>query len=153
AMRGIADEMIATFPDDQFDVPVGDANSAKWIAGHLALGMGFGLNLLGVVPEEIAEMMPTYGPGSPGGAIGDDGRDKASLLAIFRGRGEELKAAVAAAAPEHFQSPNTTPFLAKEMPTVGDLLAHVYTTHITLHAGQLSQMRRQLGLPSMFAFT
>ncbi|MEM9587396.1 MAG: DinB family protein [Planctomycetota bacterium] len=152
AMRSMAAEMIEGFPDDSFDDVRGGGNSAKWITGHLALGMDFGLNLLDQPSERIPEMMPTYGPGSPGGEIGDDGRTKESLLEHFRSVGEQLKEAVIHADEELLKQPNETPFLAKELPTVGDLLGHVFTTHLAMHMGQLSQMRREMGLTSVYDF-
>lgn len=152
AMRGMAGSMIEDFPSEEFDRPRGDANSAKWIAGHLALGMDFGLNILGRPTEEIGKLMPTYGPGSPGGAIGDDGRTQQSLVDHFRSTGDQLKEAVLAASDEQLKRPNETPFLAEELPTAGDLLAHVFTTHIAMHMGQLSQMRREMGMKSFYDF-
>ena len=152
AMRTMAAGMIEEFPSEEFDSPRGDANSAKWIAGHLALGMDFGLSLLGQPTDKIAEMMPTYGPGSAGGAIGEDGNTQESLLQHFRSTGDQLKAAVISATKEQLERPNETPFLAKELPTTGDLLGHVFTTHIALHMGQLSQMRREMGIKSYYDF-
>jgi hypothetical protein len=149
-MRGMAAEMAASIPEDEFDVPRGNANSPKWILGHLALGMDFGLMLLGEPTPAIDAMMPTYGPGSLGGAIGDDGRSQAELLEHFRTVGDELKAKVLAANPAVFSEKQPTPFLAEELPTVGDLLGHVFTTHIALHMGQLSQIRRETGEPSWY---
>ena len=35
------------------------------------------------------------------------------------------------------------------LPTAGDLLAHVLTTHATMHLGQLSAWRRLKGLPAV----
>ena len=43
-----------------------------------------------------------------------------------------------------------TSFLTEQLPTVGDLLGHVFTTHVALHMGQLSQIRRGSGLPSWY---
>lgn len=149
-MRTMAADMAEGIAEDEFDVPRGDANSAKWILGHLALGMDFGLMLLGSTPTTLDALMPMYGPGSPGGAIGDDGRSRAALLEHFRTAGDQLKAAVLAADPAIFAQKQSTPFLAEELPTVGDLLSHVFTTHIALHMGQLSQIRRESGMPSWY---
>ena len=151
-MRSMAAEMAEGLPDDEFDRSRGGSNSPKWITGHLALGMDFGLNLLGISTGRIEEMMPVYGPGSPGGEIGDDGRSRAQLLAHLRTTGDRLREAVLNADEQQLAGPNETPFLAKELPTVGDLLGHVFTTHIALHMGQLSQIRRELGLPSLYNF-
>ena len=152
AMRSMAASMIETFPEDQFDVVRGGGNSVKWIAGHLALGMDFGLRMLGQPTEHLDSMMPVYGPGSPGGSVGDDGRTQASLVHHLRQTGDRLRAAVCDADLKRLGVPNETPFLSEELPTVGDLLGHVYTTHIALHMGQISQMRREMGLESYYDF-
>ena len=152
AMRTMAAEMIEKFPADQFDQPRGESNSVKWIAGHLAWSVDAGLHLLGQPAEHFEGMMATYGAGSPGGAVGDDGRTQAELVDQFRTRGDQLRSAVIAAEPEQFTAPNETPFLAEALPTVGDLLAHVYTTHIALHLGQVSQIRREMGFDSYYDF-
>ncbi|MGB7328130.1 MAG: DinB family protein [Rubripirellula sp.] len=149
-MRTMAGEMAESIPAEEFDTPRGDANSPKWILGHLALGMDFGLMLLGSPTPAIEAMMPKYGPESAGGAVGDDGRSRADLLEHFRTVGDELKAKVLAADPAVFAEKQPTPFLAEELPTVGDLLAHVFTTHIALHMGQLSQIRRESGINSWY---
>lgn len=151
-MRSMAAEMAEGLPEDEFDKPRGGSNSPKWITGHLALGMDFGLNLLGISTGKIEEMMPAYGPGSAGGIIGDDGRSRAELIAHLRATGDQLREAVLGTSEQQLAAPNETPFLSKELPTVGDLLGHVFTTHIALHMGQLSQIRRELGLPSLYNF-
>jgi DinB superfamily len=150
-MRGMAAEMAAGIPDAHFNVARGGSNSPKWITGHLALGMDFGLYLLGEPTPAIDSMMPLYGPGSPGGAV-DDSYTKADLVHHLRTVGERLKVSVANADPNHFEKPNDKPFLVSPLPTVGDLLGHVFTTHLALHTGQLSQIRRELDLPSLYQF-
>ncbi len=148
--RTMAAEMAEEIPAESFDVPNGNANSPKWIVGHLALGMDFGLMLLGSPTEELEAMMPIYGPGSKGGAIGDDGRSQADLIAHLRNAGDLLRAKVIEADEETLMQPQQTPFLAEQLPTVGDILGHVFTTHIAMHMGQLSQIRREMGLSSWY---
>jgi hypothetical protein len=150
-MREIAADMAQGIPDEHFNVSRGGSNSPKWITGHLALGMDFGLNLLGHRTEAIDLMMPLYGPGSRGGVV-EDSHTKNDLVRHLKTVGDQLKICVSKADPDQWTRPNTTPFLADHLPTVGDLLAHVYTTHLALHSGQLSQIRRELGLPSIFKF-
>ncbi|MEL6110209.1 MAG: DinB family protein [Planctomycetota bacterium] len=150
-MRTMAGEMALSIPDEHFNEPRGGSNSPKWITGHLALGMDFGLSLLGEPTDAIAEMMPIYGPGSSGGRV-EDSRTREGLVEHLRSVGDTLKLKVASASEERLAQPQSTPFLANELPTVGGLLAHVYTTHIALHLGQLSQIRRELGMPSYYQF-
>lgn len=148
--RTMAADMAVDIPPDQFDVATGSANSPKWIVGHLAIGMDFGLMLLGGPSEELDAMMPIYGPGSAGGSVGDDGRSQADLIAHLRKSGDALKDRVLEVDSETLTQKQQTPFLLQELPTVGDLLGHVFTTHIAMHMGQLSQIRREIGLPSWY---
>lgn len=148
--RTMAAEMAEGIPPDQFDIANGGANSPKWIVGHLALGMDFGLMLLGAPTDKIEVMMPTYGPGSPGGSVGADGLSQSDLIAHLRSTGDVLRDKVLEVESETLMQKQHTPFLVSELPTVGDLLGHVFTTHIAMHMGQLSQVRREAGLPSWF---
>ncbi len=150
-MRTMAAGLAEGIPDEHFNVARGDSNSPKWITGHLALGMDFGLNALGEPTKELSLMMPVYGPGSPGGSV-DDSFCKQDLIHHMRLVGDRLREKVAAVDTGQLAQPNETPFLREQLPTIGDLLGHVYTTHIALHSGQLSQIRRELGLPSMYQF-
>ena len=148
--RTMAAEMAEGIPADRFDVANDGANSPKWIVGHLALGMDFGLMLVGSPTDKLEAMMPTYGPGSPGGAVGDDGHTQSGLIAHLRSAGDLLRSKVLEVDEAVFAQKQETPFLAEELPTVGDLLGHIYTTHLAMHMGQLSQIRRELGLPSWY---
>lgn len=148
--RTMAAEMAEGIPEEQFDIATGRANSPKWIVGHLALGMDFGLMLLGIHSDNLDAMMPTYGPGSSGGSIGDDGRSQTDLIAHLRNSGDTLRAKVIEANEETLNQKQQTSFLDQQLPTVGDLLGHIFSTHIALHMGQLSQIRRESGLPSWY---
>lgn len=148
-MRGMTIDMAAGIPESEFDVPRGNSNSPKWITGHLALCMDFGLSLLGKPAEKIESMMPIYGPGSPGGAIGDDGRSQEELIAHLKASGDLLRDAVLAVDADYLTQPQPSPFLTKELPLIGDMLGHLITTHLSMHCGQLSQIRRECGLPSI----
>lgn len=150
-LREMATEFASTLPEQHFNEPRGGSNSPKWITGHLALGMDFGLSLLGEPTKEIEVMMPLYGPGSPGGRV-DDSKTCAELVEHLRSVGDRLKEKVPTVSDEVLGQPQSTPFLSTELPTVGDLLGHIYTTHLALHTGQLSQIRRELGLPSLYQF-
>ena len=154
-VRPMTVQLIDRIADDQFDSVQGGGNSPKWILGHLAVGMDFGLNILGRPTEHLDAMMPTYGPGSPGGVIGDDGYTRKSLRQHFQIAGDQLAAAVIAIddkTQSKLNQPNTTPFLTETLPTMGHLLAHVYTTHLAMHTGQLSEINRQLGRDPLLTF-
>ncbi|MEM6777184.1 MAG: DinB family protein [Planctomycetota bacterium] len=150
-MRKMVANLASSLPEPHFNEPRGGSNSPKWITGHLALGMDFGLSLLGDPTKEIEVMMPLYGPGSPGGRV-DDSKTCGELVEHLRVAGDRLKEKVPLVSDDVLKQPQSTPFLSAELPTVGDLLGHIYTTHLALHTGQLSQIRRELGLPSLYQF-
>jgi len=118
---------------------------------HPSSGMDFGLSRLGEAADAIEVMMLTYGLGSADGRV-EDSRTHVDLVAHMRALGDALILKVAGVSEERLSKPQSKPFLAKELPTVGGLLAYVYTTHIALHMGQLSQIRRELGMPSQYQF-
>ena len=53
-MRTMAAEMALGIPEAEFNVSHGGSNSPKSITGHIALGMDFGLRLLGEPTDAIA---------------------------------------------------------------------------------------------------
>jgi hypothetical protein len=68
-----------------------------------------------------------------------------ALKTGYRALGDALRTAP----PEKLQAAHTIPFLTTLLPTVGDVVAHLLTTHLALHTGQLSMWRRLKGLPPL----
>ncbi|WP_404310113.1 DinB family protein [Neorhodopirellula lusitana] len=148
-MNGMLTQMISEIDDDRFDEPLGEGNSPNWIVGHLALGMEFAVSLLGGESEVLGDLMPVYGPGSPGGRIGDTGRSKEELLELLERGFDRVNEALANVKPGQLEQPQKTTILEGPLPTVGDMLGHLLTTHFGMHIGQLSAWRRATGMESI----
>ena len=147
-LRDMTAEMAEGIDDEQFHTAQGDGgHSPAWITGHLALGMDFALNMMGDRPEKLEEMMPVFGPGSSGDVGTDWTRDQ--LVGHLRSAGDKVSGRLPELTPSFLDEPQQTPFLQDKLPLVGDLLGHLVSTHLALHAGQLSQWRRSHGMPSI----
>ncbi len=120
-------------------------NHPAWILGHLAVVTDYGLRTLGQPTAYPEDWMKKFGIGSALTTERSDYPSKAELLeAVIAGYGRLTRAAQEAP-DERLQRPNKFEFLKAALPTVGDVIAHLLTTHIGFHLGQLSMWRRQMG--------
>lgn len=130
--------------------PAPGMNHPAWILGHLAVCTDYAARLLGerqlACPKEWHRLC---GPGSILQADRTVYPGKAELLdALVRGH-ERVTEAARRATAELLEAPQPGPFLQRELPTIGDIVGHLMTTHPSMHLGQLSAWRRMLGLPSV----
>jgi len=140
---------VRDIPDADFAFqPVPGVNHPAWILGHLAVATDYTCRLLGgpmACPKSWHQLC------RPGSQLQTDRSaypTKDELLAAIEaghGRATDL---VRKATAEALSKAQPGPFLVKELPTVGDLVAHLMTTHPSMHLGQLSVWRRMKGLPS-----
>ena len=149
-MRGVLTEMVREIPESDFQLlPSGGGNSPNWILGHLALCNEFGLMTLGLPVQRAQTMMPIYGPGSQPTEDLSRLMSKAELVSFFDESAERFLAAVAKTSPESFAVERDSPILKEQLPTVGDMIGHLLTTHFGMHIGQLSAWRRGRGMASV----
>lgn len=149
-MLGLANLLAEGIDDEHLATPApGGGNTPVWIFGHLAVVASSAVQRLGGVPTCPEDWGPRFGPGSKPPAPSDPRPMKAELLAALTRGHERLTLAVQSAPPDALSQPHNIPFLLEALPTRGDLLAHVMTTHEAFHLGQLSLWRRQMGLPSV----
>jgi uncharacterized damage-inducible protein DinB len=94
-----------------------------------------------------------FGPGSSPAAIPEDAPRKDELLRTFDASHDRVLQTLPSADPVKMASKHSLDieFLKQLTPTVGDLIAHLMTTHATTHLGQLSFWRRVMGLPGVLA--
>lgn len=149
-MRSMAHQMASSIDPTQFDVATDGANSVNWIVGHLALVADMGSNLLGHPQTTIEQWSSVYGPGSPGGVVGDRGMSRDAVMEYFAAAHDRLRGHADNPDQSLLDAANETPFMSDALPTMGDLLAHVLTTHLGMHTGQISQIRRQSGFDPVF---
>lgn len=143
---GYARQLTADIPDEEFaEEPVPGLNHPAWILGHLTLTADFGLHLLGEKPVAPEGWSSLFAPGT----VPDPQRAtypaKAEFLSAYEAGHAALAAAVAGLDDARAAAPNPIPTLKPRFPTVGDLMAHLLTTHEATHLGQLSAWRRMMG--------
>jgi hypothetical protein len=134
------------------DQPSPGVNHAAWIIGHLAIANDYISKILrndGVCPPEYADL---FNPGSKVLADRAAYPSKDELVKMFDMSFNRAVFVVGESSEEQFATPQLGPFYKDELPLVGDLVAHLMTTHAASHLGQLSSWRRMRGLPGVLGF-
>ena len=134
------------------EVPAPGLKPPVWLLGHLAIANDYALDLLGR-PRVCPEAWHTgFGPGSVPLGSGAPTPTKDELVTSYEAGHGAVREALHSANSDAMAAPNPLPmtFLQENLPTVGDLLAHLLTTHSSFHLGQLSTWRRAAGLPEVF---
>ncbi len=134
-----------------FELICADGVSPAWIIGHLALVSNHVTAMLGGTPKVDTEAWgPLFGGGSVAAADGAGYPTWDELQAAFREGHGLITAAVEGATAEQLAQPNPVEMLREGLPTMGDFLSFVTTSHVALHLGQLSTWRRVQGQPPLF---
>lgn len=126
-------------------------NHPAWVVGHLAMASGLVVKLAGGEPPESPEGWgELFGMKSKPLAEGGKYPDKVTLVAAL----ETSHAAVSELLPQVDAAllgrAMPSEGLGSVMPTVGDAITFMITSHESIHLGQLSAWRRAMGLPSVF---
>jgi hypothetical protein len=131
------------------DQPVAGINHPAWVLGHLILGTEYASRLLtGTEFTVPPEWLARFGPGSkplPDRSLYPGKEELLRRLTIGHERVSQELATVRA---ELLERPPERLFAA-HLPTVGDVLLHLLTTHPCTHLGQLSMWRRITGRPAV----
>ena len=122
------------------------ANCASWILGHLALTDRRMLSWLGVtdlpaLPQGFEERFTTTRAKAEKQAGYGDPKE---LIAIFDAHRDRLIAELPKASAVQLAEP--APIIRPMFSTVGEAILFM-SIHATMHAGQLSMVRRTLGYP------
>ena len=132
--------------------PAPGMNTPQWVFGHLAVCTDYGLKLLGQPTSCPKAWYAAFGIGSNPAVPPTPQPSEAELLEAITSGHARLNAAMTKATPEQLATPTPFDFLAQALPTVGDLLAQLTTSHPAMHLGQLSAWRRLNGLPGVLGF-
>jgi hypothetical protein len=126
-------------------------NPPAWILAHLALANDYALRLMGDGRIAPAEWHKRFGRGMSPQNDPNPLPSKAELVeALEKGR-QQIPIAAAKADPARLNEPHTVDiFKDSPVQTVGDVVAHLLTTHLASHVGQLSTWRRMQGRPPLF---
>jgi hypothetical protein len=118
---------------------------------HLALANDYALRLMGDGRIAPAEWHKRFGRGMSPQNDPNPLPSKAELVeALEKGR-QQIPIAAAKADPARLNEPHTVDiFKDSPVQTVGDVVAHLLTTHLASHVGQLSTWRRMQGRPPLF---
>lgn len=146
-------KMVDEIPGEDFQrLPAGGGNSPNWILGHLTVASLMGVATLGGRPGGLKQMLPTYGPGSTPTEDAESLSSKEELIAAFNESADQFVALAESATADQLNALRESPILREELPTNGDIVGHLLTTHIALHIGQLSAWRRGRGMDSILQF-
>lgn len=126
-------------------------HSARWILGHLAICTDYAAHILGQEKACPDSWHQAFGPGSKADGCPTPKPSKAELMRAIEEGHARVTAALPSAQPERLAKPHKLEILfGTPIKTVGDLLAHLLSTHEAAHIGQLSVWRRQIGRPVLF---
>ncbi|MEQ8849855.1 DinB family protein [Botrimarina sp.] len=128
----------------------GGGNPPGWQLGHLAVVNSMALRMLGGEAALPGGWLESFGPGSQPVPDLAPAPGKDELLEQLRTTHAAVCDALGRVDLATLTEPNPIGLLAAALPTQGDLLAHILTTHAGMHLGHLSEWRRQMGRPPMF---
>ena len=150
-MLGYAQRLTADLTDDDLQKrPFEGMNPPAWILGHLVLVADGAVMLLGGEGTCPPEWRPWFGKDSIPLAAGAPQSTKAELMAMLAARHAEVDRLLAKGVTQaRLDEPNPREHLRATLPTVGDFLTHMLTTHPATHLGQLSAWRRAIGKPAV----
>ena len=150
---GYCKRLLADIADDEMlHQPSPDVNTPAWLLGHLAICTDYALELMGQAKQLPESWGEQFGPQSKPLPDGASWPGKQELWEAHAAGHARVAAATESVQAEILARPNPLPFefLKKALPTAGDLLGHLMTTHEASHLGHLSNWRRQMGRPPLF---
>lgn len=139
--------LAADLEEDQMGVsPFPGANPPVWILGHLAICTDSAGRILGLPRECPKEWHAMFAPGTNPADVKPPYPSKADLVAAIGHGHRRVSEAMPNASPEVLNQPHNIPLLKPtNLETLGDVLAHLMTTHEAFHVAQLSACRRKTG--------
>ena len=130
--------------------PVQGMNLSRWILGHLAVNTDYGLRMLGIRLRCPIDWHRSFARGSEPLSRPDPLPSKTELFESIRTGFATLRELSQQVDVADMHQPHAVPFLkATAIKTKGEVLAHLMTTHLATHTGQLSYWRRAVGRPRM----
>jgi hypothetical protein len=132
-------------PKELLHRPATAANCAAWTIGHLTLSDRHAAQALGATDlPALPEGFETRFGRAEGAPAALEFGDTSGLMACFETNRNALIRAVEQASPEQLAKPLDRPFPIFR--TAGEL-ANFMGTHVAMHSGQITIIRRSLGYP------
>jgi hypothetical protein len=147
-----AQKLVADVPDGKMTIQPAQGttmNHAAWLIGHLATTSTFVAGLLGAKAAVPAEWEKLFGYGSKPASDPNEYPAKAELLRALEASHGTVAAAVRKLPTARWSDPFPMAEMRSFVPTLGDGVVFLLTTHEGMHLGQLSAWRRAQGLPSV----
>jgi hypothetical protein len=120
-----------------------DVNPPRWILGHLAVSSDYVLRIFGHRFECPIDWHRSFARGTAAASRPTTIPPKSELMQQIHDGYAAVRQLTINADSTAMNQPHSVPFL-RETPiaTVGDVLAHLMTTHLATHTGQISFWRR-----------
>jgi uncharacterized damage-inducible protein DinB len=151
-LLGYLQQSLADLEEGQLDeVPIEGLHSVRWLLTHLAIAADMGLVLLGQPKECPNAWHVAYGPKTAGISHEKIRPSLDDLIEKLRSLYPRVAQIAQSASPELLDQAHKLDLLkSTPIQTNRQLIAHLLTTHLAIHLGQLSAIRRQLGFPHLF---
>lgn len=151
-MLGYLQTIAKDLDDSHWMLPISEGvNPPAWILGHLATTNDSALKIFGCATLCPKEWYAAFGRGKKPADMTISYPSKSELIEKIEQGHALICEAARSANPTAMEKPHTIPmFAGSPIETVGDIVAHLLTTHFATHIGQLSLIRRQLGFAPVF---
>lgn len=138
-------------PPDQVRSPApGNGHPPLWVLGHLGVIGEAAFKITGGTPLR-PEWGPIFGPGSQDQISQPERFDKVDFVSWIAGTYKELQSRADQVPESVLAKPHGLKILeGSGIETLGELLAHILTTHFSFHLAQISAWRRAAGFKFLF---
>jgi hypothetical protein len=149
---GYLEKIVKDFSDSQWDqVAAPGLHSPRWIASHIAIAGDMGLVLVGLPKMCPAAWHAAYGPRSSGTSHEKIRPERDELLELIPRIYGQLAEQAARMPLDFLNQPHSLELLkGTELKTNAHLIVHLMSTHLAVHVGQLTSIRRLWGHPFLF---
>lgn len=145
---GYLKDLVHDIPESRFaEQPAPGMNTPAWILGHLCWAADLIPALLGQDASLDTSWAERFGATSTPSPDLSLYPSKSELIATLEAAHIRAEAALPLITPEKLAAEMPNPMFRSFLPTVGDAIVQILTTHEALHMGQLSAWRRVSGFP------
>jgi uncharacterized damage-inducible protein DinB len=137
------------FTDEQATARAGGQKPLVWYLGHVAITDNYFLKLYGDGASALSdEHINRYGRGSDGHAD-FSGASKAEMVELLETLGERVRALLSSLAAEDLERATTEKVGHPLFKSLGSALSLI-VAHAAYHAGQIADLRREMGKDPLF---
>ena len=151
-MNGYLARLLNDLDDAHCAVPIAEkGNPPAWVLAHLVVTNDYGLRVLEEERVAPPEWRKRFGPSTSPWDDPSPLPSKTELVQKLEESRQRLTAGATKADPARMNQPHGIDFFkGSPVETNADFIAHLLTTHLAGHLGQLSAWRRVQGKPPLF---